>query len=352
MAVYTFSLSVGSQFGPLKGGYLIAARGWCWFFYRLVILIAVNLALVTLTIPETTHKRIYLADETAADYEEKTSGPKHVEAVESVEGNDRALNLEGFSYFKNVLFVRHHSIEGGAFKKLLYLAALPLGFILVPAALFTTILYGIVLGWVIVIPTLVLTLFSPPPYLFTSTQIGLFSLASFIGTLISFLFTGIFTDNLSSILRKRNGGIHKPEHRLPAMILLLLICPAGVFLFGYSVNRKDKYIFPAVDFALQSTGRTMVPSILLSYVVDSFPDTSGEALVLINAGKNFIAFGLTLKASPWLIKSGVKIQFIEMASIEQGLILIFGLILLFFWPWLRNLARHSRILSPFHAERS
>ena len=96
----------------------------------------------------------------------------------------------------------------------------------------------------------------------------------------------------------------------------------------------------------------MVPSILLSYVVDSFPDTSGQALVLINAGKNFIAFGLTLKASPWLIKLGVKIQFIEMACIELGLILIFGLILLFFGPWLRHLARHSRILSPFHRERA
>ena len=200
--------------------------------------------------------------------------------------------------------------------------------------------------------TLVPTLFSHPPYLFTSTQIGLFSLASFVGTFISLPFAGIFTDNLSLILRKRNGGIHKPEHRLPALILPLLICPAGVFLFGYSVDSKDKYIVPAVGFAMQSTGLTMVPSVLLSYVVDSFPDTSGQALVLINAGKNFIAFGLTLKASPWLMQSGVKIQFIEMASTELGLILIFGLILLFFGSWLRHLARYSRILSPFHGERS
>ena len=103
---------------------------------------------------------------------------------------------------------------------------------------------------------------------------------------------------------------------------------------------------------MQSTGLTMVPSVLLSYVVDSFPDTSGQALVLINAGKNFIAFGLTLKASPWLMQSGVKIQFIQMASTELGLILIFGLILLFFGSWLRHLARYSWILSPFHGERS
>jgi hypothetical protein len=130
----------------------------------------------------------------------------------------------------------------------------------------------------------------------------------------------------------------------------MLICPAGLFLFGYSVNSKDNYIVPAVGFAMQSTGLTMVPSVLLSYVVDSFPDTSGEALVLINAGKNLIAFGLTLKVAPWLMKSGVKVQFIEMASIELGLIFIFGLILLIFGPQLRHLARHSRIFSPFHTQ--
>jgi MFS family permease len=204
---------------------------------------------------------------------------------------------------------------------------------------------------VIVISTLVPSLFSPPPYLFTSKQIGLFSLASFVGTFISFPFAGILPDILSRALRKRNNGIHKPEHRLPALILPLLICPAGLFLFGYSVNNKEKYIVPAVGFAMQSTGLTIVPSILLSYVVDSFPDTSGEALVLINAGKNLIAFGLTLKASGWLMKSGVKVQFIEMASIELGLILILGLILLLFGPCLRRLARHSRIFSPFHTQR-
>ena len=198
------------------------------------------------------------------------------------------------------------------------------------------------------ISTLVPSLFSPPPYLFNSQQIGLFSLASFIGTLISFPFAGILTDSLSRVLRKRNNGVHKPEHRLPALVLPFLICPAGLFLFGYSVYDKDRYTVPAVGFAMQSTALTTVPSVLLSYVVDSFPDTSGEALVLINAIKNLIAFGLALKASPWLIKSGVKVQFIEMASIELGLILIFGLVLLIFGPWLRHLARHSRIFSPFH----
>lgn len=147
MAVYAFSLSAGSQFGPVIGGYLIGARGWRWFFYLLIILIAVNLVVVLLTFPETTYKRIYLADETAADYEEKSGKGTHVEAMESAEGHSSVTAPAKFSYSTNVLFIRHRNIEGGGIKKLLYIAVLPFGFLLVPAALFAAILYGIVLGW-------------------------------------------------------------------------------------------------------------------------------------------------------------------------------------------------------------
>lgn len=145
MATYALSLSSGSQFGPLIGGYLIAARGWRWFFILLAILVAVNLVVVVLTFPETTYKRIYHADQTAADYEEKATEANHVEAIGGLDS--RLPSLVGFSYFRDVLFIRNSSIEGGGINKLLYLGALPFGFILVPAALFTTILYGIVLGW-------------------------------------------------------------------------------------------------------------------------------------------------------------------------------------------------------------
>lgn len=145
MAVYTFSLSAGSQFGPLIGGYLIAARGWRWFFYLLIILISVNLLSMVLTLPETTYKRIYQVDETAADHEQK-SETIHLEAQESTRIQGRWAAFGNF-YYKNVLFIRHQNVEGGDITKLLYIAALPLGFLLVPAALFTTILYGIVLGW-------------------------------------------------------------------------------------------------------------------------------------------------------------------------------------------------------------
>jgi MFS family permease len=146
MAVYTFSLSAGSQFGPLIGGYLIAARGWRWFFYLLIILIAVNLLFIVFTLPETTYKRIYQVDETAADHEEKSKA-MHVEAQESSGIHDTRPAFGRPFYFKNVLFIRHRSVEDGGITKLLYIAALPFGFLLVPAALFTTILYGIVLGW-------------------------------------------------------------------------------------------------------------------------------------------------------------------------------------------------------------
>ncbi|KAK9447916.1 MFS transporter [Limtongia smithiae] len=350
MAVYAICLSAGSQIGPAIAGYMIAARGWRWFFYLLVILSAVNLIFVVLSFPETTYRRVYFADETAADYEEKGNEDSRVEAIESVDARTQDRTPAKFSFRKNVFFLRHPCVEGGSPKKLFSIFLVPFAFILVPAVLFSAILFGLVMGWVIVISTLVPTLFSPAPYYFTSKSIGLFSLSSFIGSFLSLPFAGVLTDTLSRYLRNRNGGVHKPEHRLPALIMPMIICPAGLFLFGFTTAKQDSYVLPAIGFSLQSTGLAMVPSTMLSYVVDSFPETSGEAMVLIHAGKSVVGFGLALRASDWLAASGVRDQFITMACIEFALIGILGSILFIYGPRLRHMARHSKMFSKYQAD--
>ena len=79
MAVYALSLAGGSQLGPLISGHLIAARGWRWLFYLLVILAAINLILAVFFMPETSFKRVWYEGETAADVDK--------EAVQQIANN-------------------------------------------------------------------------------------------------------------------------------------------------------------------------------------------------------------------------------------------------------------------------
>ncbi|KAF5010931.1 hypothetical protein F66182_15406, partial [Fusarium sp. NRRL 66182] len=115
-------------------------------------------------------------------------------------------------------------------------------------------MYGVTLGGVVAISTLAPTLLSPPPYLFTSAGLGLFTLSSFIGIVVVWPIAGPLTDLLSGWLRKRNNDIHKPEHRLPSLILPLVICPVGLIVFGLSVARQEDYVKPAVGAAMATAG--------------------------------------------------------------------------------------------------
>lgn len=191
---------------------------------------------------------------------------------------------------------------------------------------------------VVAISTISPSLFSPPPYLFSSADLGLFTLSSFIGIVVAWPIAGPLTDLLSRWLRKRNHNVHKPEHRIPALILPFLINPVGLIVFGYSVSRLQHYVRPAVGAAIASSGLTLVPSVMLSYVVDAYPRASGEALVLVNTSKNVVAFGLAKGGYDWMAKEGVEKMFYEFAGIQWA-VLFLGLPLYFFGPWLRERTR-------------
>lgn len=103
------------------------------------------------------------------------------------------------------------------------------------------------LGRVVLISTAVPVLYTSPPYNFDSIDIGLFSLASFVGTFISYSLAGPVTDWISRRFAQHNGGVHRPEHRLPALIFPFIICSCGLLLFAFSTAKRESYIVPGLD---------------------------------------------------------------------------------------------------------
>lgn len=122
---------------------------------------------------------------------------------------------------------------------------------------------------------------------------------------------------------------------MPALIFPFLICPSGLILLGYSIAQGRSLYVSAVGYAMQSAALVFVPSVTMSYVVDTYPGTGGEALVLINAGKNLVAFGLTLVCNAWLAKAGIEKLFCELAG-AQWAVLIMAVPLYVFDGWLRK----------------
>lgn len=129
--------------------------------------------------------------------------------------------------------------------------------------------------------------------------------------------------------------MHKPEHRIPALIVPFIVSPLGLIVFGYTISRHQHYVRPAVGQAMVAAGLTLIPSVMLSYVVDSYPLMSGEALVLVNTSKNIVAFGLSKGSYTWMQMEGVEKMFYEMAGILWAVILL-AAPLYFAGPWIRR----------------
>jgi MFS family permease len=175
-----------------------------------------------------------------------------------------------------------------------------------------------------------------PPYLLTSSGLGLFTVSSFIGIVIGYPIAGPMTDLLSrSITRMSRDKVHLPEYRIPALIIPFLICPAGCILLAYTLAHGGSIYIAAVGFAMQVSAMVFVPSVVLSVVMDGWPANGSEAMVLINAGKNLVAFGVTVESSKWLMKEGLVKMFWEMAGMQWA-VLVFAVPLFFLGPWLRQ----------------
>jgi len=158
-------------------------------------------------------------------------------------------------------------------------------------------------------------------------------MASFVGCVLGYPFAGPLTDLMSKYLKKK-AGVHRPEHRIPALVFPFLIAPAGLLVFGYALAQHRKYIIAAIGYTMQSSALVMVPSVVLSYTVDAYPLQGGEALVFINAIKNTVAFGLIYATPSWFMGQGVNKMFLEFAGIQWGVYAL-GLPLYFISPCLR-----------------
>ena len=67
---------------------------------------------------------------------------------------------------------------------------------------------------------------------------------------------------------------------------------------------------------MQTASLVFIPSVVLSVVVDAYPQTTSEALVLINARKNLIAFRITVSSPAWIKKEGLVTIFWQVAAAQ------------------------------------
>ena len=200
----------------------------------------------------------------------------------------------------------------------LHVAIRPFILFAYPSILWSTLVYSLSIGWLIVLSESVSSIYrNQESYDFSALGTGLVYLSPFIGGILGTAVAGKVSDIIVRFMSRRNGGIYEPEFRLVMAIPITLTTCIGLMGFGWSAEEKTKWIVPTVFFGIISFGCSLGSTTAITFAVDSYRQYAGEALVTLNFSKNiFHGLVFSLFFNHWLEGQGPKTVFLAIGGIQ------------------------------------
>lgn len=156
-----------------------------------------------------------------------------------------------------------------------------------PSILWSTVVYALSVGWLIVLSESIATIYeTKSSYNFTPLQAGLVYLSPFIGGVLGTAVAGKVSDIIVRYMSRKNGGIYEPEFRLVMAIPVALCTSIGLMGYGWSAQEKDNFMVPTIFFGIISFGCCLGSTTAITFAVDSYRSLAGEALVTLNFSKS------------------------------------------------------------------
>ncbi|KAL1959659.1 hypothetical protein VTO42DRAFT_1694 [Malbranchea cinnamomea] len=192
-----------------------------------------------------------------------------------------------------------------------------------PAVLWSSMVYALSVGWLIVLSEAVAEIYrSHHSYNFSALATGLVYISPFVGGILGTAVAGKVSDIIVRYMTRRNGGIYEPEFRLVMSFPIAITTAMGLMGFGWSAQEKDQWIVPTVFFGILSFGCCLGSTTSITFCVDSYRQYAGEALVTLNFCKNVIhGFVFSLFFVDWLLSDGAKKVFLALGGIHLGCML-------------------------------
>lgn len=137
-------------------------------------------------------------------------------------------------------------------------------------------------------------------------------------------FSGHFLhDAVARYYAKRNAGRFHPEGRLLLTYPATLLCAVSLVLLGLALEKQWHYMVIAVVAAIQCVGFMVVTTAINSYLLDCYPEGSGEVGAWVTASRNWGGFMATFVQLDWVDRLGpAKVLGIQAGITVASLFLI------------------------------
>ncbi|KAI9808598.1 MAG: hypothetical protein M1825_003748 [Sarcosagium campestre] len=206
----------------------------------------------------------------------------------------------------------------------LHVAVRPFILFAYPAVLWSTLVYSLSVGWLIVLSESVAHVYrNADTYNFDALQTGMVYISPFVGGILGTAVAGKVSDAIVRFMSRRNGGVYEPEFRLVMAAPVALTTCIGLMGFGWSAQERDRWIVPTIFFGVISFGCCLGSTTAITFCVDSYRQYAGEALVTLNFSKNiFHGLVFSLFFNEWLESDGSKTVFLVLGGIQLACLLL------------------------------
>ncbi|PTD08345.1 putative transporter [Fusarium culmorum] len=239
----------GPVIGPVAGGYLSQAKSWRWSFW-VVSILAGAITIMAFVFMRETYSYTILDNKTKK-LRKETGNPKLRSALAKEITTKELFSMAMVRPTKMLLFA--------------------------PIVTLLSLYMALVYGYLYLLFTSMPTLFVKE-YHFSSGSVGLAYLGLGMGSLIGLVISGTTSDPLVNYLTKKNGGERKPEYRLPLMAAACLMVPAGLFIFGWTAEKRTHWIVPIIGTSFLGLGMIIVFMCISVYLVDAYIEYAASAI--------------------------------------------------------------------------
>ncbi|KAG1852442.1 MFS polyamine transporter [Suillus subalutaceus] len=125
---------------------------------------------------------------------------------------------------------------------------------------------------------------------------GLHYIALGIGMIAAARINAATMDKIYVHFKSKNGGVAKPEFRLPAMVPGSVLLPVGCLIVGWTSEAHTHWIAPDIGIMLVGAGINLSYQCIQAYIIDCFTLHAASALAAVSCLRSLTGFGFPLFA--------------------------------------------------------
>lgn len=150
----------------------------------------------------------------------------------------------------------------------------------------------------------------------------MFYFAPIIGSILGAVLGHWLHDLVALYHSRRHAGRVEPEARLIIIWLATPIMAVSILVLGFALQRTWHYMVIAVFMAGQVCGIMIATTAVNAYLLDSYPEGSGEVGAWIVVGRTMGGFMATYVEIEWVQRSGLEKAFGVQTAITVASIFI------------------------------